>query len=408
MKAVGVIVEHNPFHNGHFYHLQQSKKQTGANVIIAVMSGYFLQRGEPALVSKWARAEMALRGGADIVIELPYAFSTQKAEIFAHGAVSILNNLFVDELCFGSEDGDIDSFKHTIKFLDEHTILYNEKIRTFIKQGHSYPKAVSLAFHTLNPNPDVLDLSQPNNILGFHYLKAIKEQKSSMKAAAIKRIHAGYHDKESTHESIASATSIRKRLLEDQSLHSIYQYVPESTYHILNSYFKEYKQFQHWEHYFSYLKYKLLTGTNEEFKEIYEVEEGIENRMIEIVKASHTFYDFMEKLKTKRYTWTRLQRICTHILTNAKKEDMQFALETKKAPYLRLLGMSQNGQQYLNKIKKEIDLPLISTVAKLKNPLLSLDQKASHTYTLGLPSPLQTKQLYTEYSTPPIRLDTPH
>jgi predicted nucleotidyltransferase len=405
VKAVGVIVEHNPFHNGHLYHLQQSKKQTKANVIIAVMSGYFLQRGEPALISKWNRTEMALKGGADIVIELPYAFSTQKAEIFAHGAVSILNNLFVDELCFGSEAGSIDSFQHTINFLEKHDTLYNSKIKTFIKQGYSYPKAVSLAFQALNPSTNVLDLSQPNNILGFHYLKAIKNQKSPMKAKTIKRIHAHYHEKELTDGSIASATSIRKVLLENKTLHAINPFVPKSTYSILNTYFNEHKQFQHWEHYFSFLKYKLLTGTSKEFKEIYEIEEGIENRMIEAVKTADNFYNFMEKLKTKRYTWTRLQRMCTHILTNAKKEEMQMALETKKAPYLRLLGMSQNGQHYLNKVKKQIALPVISTLSKHSNPLLHLDQKAAHTYMMGLPSTMQIKHLNAEYSTPPLRLN---
>ncbi|MFL6557387.1 MAG: nucleotidyltransferase family protein, partial [Bacillus sp. (in: firmicutes)] len=159
MKAVGLIVEYNPFHNGHAYHLQASKEVTEADVVIAVMSGNFLQRGEPALVSKWQRTKMALLNGVDIVFELPYGFATQKAETFANGAVSILDATDTTSLCFGSESGDLSSFLQTIDFLDEKHSTFNENIKQYIDTGVSYPKALSLAFRQLPDSEKYLDLA---------------------------------------------------------------------------------------------------------------------------------------------------------------------------------------------------------------------------------------------------------
>src|SRR3954447_5149175 len=165
MKSVGLIVEYNPFHNGHAFHLQASKEAAEADIVIAVMSGNFLQRGEPALVSKWHRTQMALLNGVDIVFELPYCFATQKAETFANGAVSILNAVGCDTLCFGSESGDISSFLQTIEYLDTQHSSFNKNIKQFIDTGVSYPKALSLAFQQLPESEKYLDLSRPNNIL---------------------------------------------------------------------------------------------------------------------------------------------------------------------------------------------------------------------------------------------------
>ncbi|HHY20854.1 MAG TPA: nucleotidyltransferase, partial [Bacilli bacterium] len=167
MKAVGIVVEYNPFHNGHLYHLQQTKVKSGADIVIAIMSGSFLQRGEPALVSKHARTKMALRAGIDLVIELPYAFSTQKAETFARGAVLLLDALQASEVCFGSEAGDITPFEQLIDFLRDREAEFNEQLKHFLQEGCSYPKANALAFSSLNPNKTMLDLSLPNNILGY-------------------------------------------------------------------------------------------------------------------------------------------------------------------------------------------------------------------------------------------------
>lgn len=409
MKAVGVIVEYNPFHNGHKYHLEETKKKTNSDCTIAVMSGNFLQRGEPALVSKWARTKMALEAGVDIVIELPYAFATQKAQNFANGAISLLSALHCDEVCFGSENGTIDDFKNTVDFMERNQQSYDSTTRQNMKKGYSYPKAASLAYSSLSNNDTYVDLSKPNNILGYHYVKAIYDQNSNVKAETIMRTSAGYHDETFSHESIASATSIRKTLFStEKNMDQINNYLPPSTSKWLSSYFRENQLFHRWEEYFTLLKYRLLTSTPVELANIYEAEEGIENRLLAHISEATSFMDFMEKIKTKRYTWTRLQRLCVHILTNTTKEMLKPINEKPLATYIRLLGMSQKGQNYLNHVKKEVELPIVSKMSGFSDQLFTLDVKATQTYLAIFPEPLRSSLLRQEYATPPIRYDEEH
>ncbi|TLS37644.1 nucleotidyltransferase [Pseudalkalibacillus caeni] len=406
MKAAGIIVEYNPFHNGHFYHLQETKKHSNAEVIVAVMSGYFLQRGEPALVDKWTRTKMALQNGADIVVELPYAFATQKAEIFAGGAVSILDSLFVSELVFGSEEGKIDPFLNTVTLLDDQRAEYDSLVKEYIHKGHSYPKSTSLAFQELKGTNHCADLSQPNNILGYHYVKAIHDQNSSIKPETVLRTKAGYHDAEFSDASIASATSIRKKLLfEKEPIGSVESYLPERSFIHLKHFIKQYQFLHGWNRLFPYLKYRLLTAGRQELSAVYEAEEGLENRLVECVRTAASFEEFMEHVKTKRYTWTRLQRLCVHVLTNARKSDMSPALETGKASYIKLLGMSKSGQEYLGTIKKRSRLPIISNQNQYEDPFIQLDRKAADCYALGFPEHFRKEWLQKEYTTSPIRYD---
>lgn len=403
MKSVGVIVEYNPFHNGHSYHVKTAKEITNADVVIAVMSGNFLQRGEPALVSKWYRTEMALHSGVDIIFELPYLFATQKAEVFSNGAVSILDAACCEALCFGSEDGNIQSFHKTIEFMENHNEVYEAKIREYIKTGVSYPKALALSFDKLAHTEDLVDLSSPNNILGFQYMKSIKRRNSPIQPLTVKRKNAAYHDKSFSSETIASATSIRKALFSDQfPVESIEGYVPETTRYLLNEYKKRFGVLHQWENYWPYLQFRILQCDPTELKEIYEVEEGLENRLRAAAIVAHSFHEFMEKVKTKRYTWTRLQRICTHILTNTKKSDMNLNNDT--ASYLRLLGISKNGREYLNKMKTHFSLPLISKLSSCKGKEISLDIRAARIYALGLPYNSKIESLNQEYKQTPIFL----
>lgn len=401
MKSVGIVVEYNPFHNGHAYHVQQAKKISKADIVIAVMSGNFLQRGEPALVNKWLRAEMALCAGVDIVIELPYTFATQKAEIFANGAVSLLHALDVDTLCFGSEDGNIASFHELVNFYIKNEHALNLAIKQEVKTGVSYPRAAANAFRSLKEN-HFLDLSLPNNILGFHYVKALKEKKTSIEVLTVARTKSGYHDPSPKDSSIASATSIRNAIKETKHLRSIEPYVPRSSFSILIDEYEKRQQFVSWEELFPYLKYKLLTSTLEELQSIYEIEEGIESRLVSKVKEAPTFQHFLESVKTKRFTWTRLQRMCTHIVTNAKKSDMIDAHETKEAKYVRLLGMTEDGQAYLNQKKKNISLPLITNFAKHHRELIKLDEMASLTYAMAYPPSIREQLIKKEYTQHPL------
>nr|WP_045515519.1 nucleotidyltransferase [Neobacillus niacini] len=404
MKAVGVIVEYNPFHNGHAYHLQAAKETAHADIAVAVMSGNFLQRGEPALISKWYRTKMALLNGVDIVLELPYRFATQKAETFANGAISILDAIGCHSLCFGSESGDISSFLQTVDYLDRHKDRFDENIKMNIKSGVSYPKALSLSFQSLSSPENLLSLEKPNNILGFHYVKALNRQNSSIIPLTVKRKNADYHDEHFATETIASATSIRKALFSAKEKNSsIEQYVPDASSTLLKEYLAVYGNFHEWENYWSYLRYRLLHNSPEELREIYEVEEGIEHRLIAAALDSSNFKEFMQKIKTKRYTWTRLQRICVHILTNTKKAEMKSTPE--KAAYLRLLGMTKNGKEYLNKYKSQFSLPLISKLSAYKGNDIFLDIKASRVYSFGLENQIMDNLLRQEYKQPPIYIE---
>lgn len=403
MNAVGVIVEYNPFHNGHAFHIKQAKLAADADIVIAVMSGNFLQRGEPALVSKWKRTELALRAGVDIVFELPYTFATQKADTFANGAVSLLEAAGCHSLCFGSEAGKINHFHHTLSFLEKNNEQYQNRVRFHLDKGNSYPKASSLAFKDLSPNEDIVDLSKPNNILGYQYLKAAHLQQAAIELLTISRRSADYHDEHFSSQTIASATSIRKALItENEQIESIRQYVPETTYACLLEYKKKYGLFHNWEHYWPYLKFRLMQTTAEQLKNIYEVEEGLEYRILSTALQSESFQKFMEKLKTKRYTWTRLQRACVHILTNTTKDEMQ--MNEEKATYLRLLGMTRKGKAYLNKNKSKLGLPLLSKISSQPNNQLKLDIRASRVYSFGASGECHKLLLEKEFKQPPIIL----
>jgi predicted nucleotidyltransferase len=403
IKAAGVVVEYNPFHNGHAYHLQETKKITEADVVIAVMSGSFLQRGEPALVSKWARTRMALEGGVDIVAELPYAFSTQKAKTFASGAISILEAFGVEEICFGSENGSIEPFLSAVQLQQNLGHELDEAIQKHVKKGISYPRALSEAFARISKG-ETLDLAKPNNILGFHYVEAIVQQKSRIIPKTIQRLSSQYHDETFATASIASATSIRKHI-QSHSLDTASGVMPYSTLHHLRQYYRTYSLFHDWEQYFSLLKYKLLTMSPKDLKQIYEAEEGLEHRLLSAVKEASSFNAFMEAIKTKRYTWTRLQRLCLHVLTHTTKEQMSYMPQNETAPYIRLLGMSIKGQKYISEKKKDISLPLLSNIKSFNHPLLNIDHKANAVYLSVLSEPLRSAALKADFVQHPLRYD---
>ncbi|MBS4198844.1 nucleotidyltransferase [Bacillus sp. FJAT-49732] len=400
MNSVGIVAEYNPFHNGHRFQFQSAKKLAQSDIAIAVMSGNFLQRGEPALVNKWTRTKMALQAGVDIVIELPYAFAVQNAEIFAYGAVSLLNAIGCRNICFGSESGDIHQFYETVQFINDHKDEYDTYIRKFIKQGISYPSALSSAFKELKPNGNIVDLTKPNNILGYHYMTAGEIINTSISFHTVKRKSAEHHDEYLSGSSITSATSIRKSIHFHSDFNEIREYVPNGTFIELHNYHDMFGQFHSWEQYWSLLQYKILSMTKEELEEIYDVSEGLENRLIKASQSSSSFEEFMTFIKTKRYTWTRLQRTCIHILTNTKKQTIQ-SLD-KNPQYIRLLGMNERGREYVRTIKKELQVPLISKVSGFQNDMLELDLKASNIYALALSEPERSILLKQEFAQPPI------
>lgn len=401
MQAVGIVVEYNPFHNGHLHHVQEAKRTTNSDVAVAIMSGQFLQRGEPALVDKWHRTKMALASGVDVVVELPYIFSTAQANQFAAGAVKILHAMQCSTLAFGSEQGSIAPFLNSFHLIENNRNQYNRTIKEQIQLGKSYPQALFFAYEQLkqqHPN-SYIDLAQPNNILGFHYVEAIQHMNSPMQPTTIQRIAAGYHDSIDIHQKIASATGIRKALFSGMSLAEVSQFLPAASVEQLVQWQQTHQKFAAWETFWPLVKYAILRHTPAQLRQYADVAEGLENSLIKHASYSNSFSEFMNALKSKRYTWTRLQRMITHIYTGITKEQLHAHTEPT---YLRILGMNANGQRYISSIKKSLSLPLISRVAAVSDPILALDLKATQMYQLGIEQ-FSTQKIGEDYKTPPIR-----
>ena len=404
MKSCGLVVEYNPFHNGHALHARESRQKTESDVVVAVMSGPFLQRGEPALVSKWSRTEMALQGGIDLVIELPYTFAVQKAEIFAKGSISLLEYLGCDSFCFGSEDGRIEPFIEAHDILSENAETFNETLKFLMEKGNSYPASASRAFQSISKNTEMLDLTKPNNILGKGYVSTALSHGFSIEPYTIQRVSAGYHDVQLSSSPIASATGIRKALLEQKlELEAVRTYIPPSTLHGLQHYLATYQALHEWDMYWPLLKYRILASSLTELADIYEIEEGIEYRMKEMAREAMNFHGFMTAMKTKRYTWTRIQRMCVHILTNTLKEEM---IHADQPSYIRLLGMNHRGQAYLRTVKKELPVPLISRISAYQDRHIDTDMRAAQVYAMGLREPYQTALMKREYEAPIIKTNS--
>lgn len=395
MKATGIIVEYNPFHNGHLYHAQQAKEISGADLVIAVMSGQFLQRGEPAFVDKWTRSEMALKNGIDLVIELPYIYATGQASDFAKGAVYLLDAIGCNSFCFGSEQGSIAPFLKTAKLLTVQREEYDFLIRAAVQTGISYPKALNEAYTALTgAEKGFADLTQPNNILGYHYIEAANVLGSAIKPMTIQRIAANYHDPIDKGLTIASATGIRKAFFEEGSIEELSRFLPPSSLQALVSFYETHGVFGSWELFYPLLRYTILKERPESLKKFAEVTEGIENLIYEAAKKEHGFEGFIGRIKSKRFTRTRVQRMLTHIYTGFTWEQLH---SFEKPSYLRLLGMSEKGRSYLNQQKKNIELPLISRAADLNDPMGKLDIHASSMYLMGM----GIDDLKREFTTPP-------
>lgn len=403
LRAAGVVVEHNPFHNGHLHHIKKTKEITGADVVVAVMSGNFLQRGEPALVHKWARAEMALQSGVDLVIELPYAFATAAASDFAKGSVTLLDAIGCESFCFGSEDGTTQAFTTTLEAIQKNKHLYNATIHESMKTGISYPKSLQQAFFKVQEktNESLVDLSKPNNILGFHYIQAAKQINSSMTPYTIPRIIAGYHEDIQQGVTIASATGIRKALFEDKNLHALSGYMPKTSMQKLMEWENEWKNFGSWETFWPIVQFIILRSSIEELRNMAEITEGMEYAFKKAAQHATSFQHFMEQVKSKRFTWTRIQRMLAHIFTNFTAQQQKSEISPS---YIRILGMTEKGQSYLNENKKHFKLPIISKVGKVSNEMLLHDCHATTMYMAALSPNNISKWQQLDWKTPPIRL----
>ena len=338
-NVIGLIVEYNPFHNGHLYHIQEVDRLFEDNIKIAVMSGDYVQRGEPSLINKFEKTKVALSQGIDIVIELPAFYSTQSGEIFAKGSVNLLNKLSCSHIVFGSESNDLDKLKRiaTISMTKEFEL----SLREFLVEGFSYPTAFSKALFD--------EKLGSNDILALEYLKAIRNLNSKIEAYCIKREKIGYYDDEK--DNFASATYIRKILLDsnrkkEDKLNKIKNLVPKFSYKILE---KNFGVFSYLSNFYDLLKYNIIKNYSE-LKNIQDLEVGLENRLYKYSLENLSFENFFNEVLTKRITISRLQRILLHSLLDLTE---QVTDKVKyKVPYVKILGFSTKGQEYLRYLKK--------------------------------------------------------
>ena len=360
MKAIGIVAEYNPFHNGHLYQIKKIKEKYKDYAIVVVMTGNYTERGEVSILDKFTRSKIALANGVDLVVELPFPFATQSADTFAYGAITILEKLHVEKVIFGSESDNVQDLEEIVD-CQLNNNEFDRLVHIYSKFGNNYPTSLSLALKDLTGK--VIDT--PNDLLGISYIKAIKQNNYKIKYEAIKRTN-NYHSTEINNE-ISSATSIRNALKNKEDISTL---VP-------NNSLKYFNNLHFIEDYFSYLKYKILTDKD---LSIYQtVSEGIENLMKKEIINCNNYYELIEKLQSKRYTTNKIQRMLLHILVSFTKED---AKDMKEITYIRLLGFSNYGRDYLNSIKKELDIPLISKINRTKDKMLEYELETTKIYAL--------------------------
>jgi len=427
MKVLGIVVEYNPFHNGHIYHIEKSKEITGCDAVVCIMSGNFIQRGEPAIINKFARAEIALNCGADLIIELPHPYAMSSAESFAFGAVKILDNIgIVDSISFGSEHGNIDELNLIAEILSEEPDVYKSELKKQLELGLAYPVCRQKALkkylldtnmiHNIS-NSAISDFSKiletSNNILGIEYLKALKKINSSIKPYTICRVSNSYNSTELT-GSISSATAIRKSIIGKigstvcptgatadmtfetnfaasfgisdgkiqetaESLstapNDVIKYeLSESTAHtlppaskaILEREFSQGRGPVTINNYQETILSFIRQMKPEQLRELPDVSEGLEYRIKTAAEKSGTFEDLLENICTKRYTQTRIQRILFSFLTGLTKSDTEVFMKHGGPQYARILGFNKTGRLLLSDMKKKSSIPIITKTSDYK------------------------------------------
>ena len=357
--AVGIICEYNPFHNGHIYHLEKVKEIAKDEPIILVMSGNFTQRGNISIIEKYDKTRIALDYGVDLVVELPFQFATQSSDYFAKGAIKILNELKIDKLVFGSESNNINTLVDLAN-IQINNKDYEKVVKEELDKGINYPTAMSNALKIITKKT----ISSPNDLLGLSYIKEIINNKYKIEPITIKRTNE-YNSKK-LEKKISSATSIREALKNNIDVSST---LPKESLNYINT-FDESK-------FFNLLKYKIISDKD---LGIYQtVDEGLENKLKKEINNSNTLEEFINNIKSKRYTYNKITRMLTHIICSFTKEENEI---NKNINYIKILGFSNKGKNYLNKIKKEVSIPIITNINKNNIYLLSLELRIDSIYNI--------------------------
>lgn len=373
MEIIGLIAEYNPFHNGHLYQIKKIKEKYPNSLLVAVVSSTFTQRGNISILNKWDKTQIALKNGIDLVVELPFVYATQSSDIFAKGAIEILNKLKVNKIIFGTER----------ETLEELTLLaelqiknkeYDQLLKEYLKQGINYATAANNALRELSG----IVVDTPNDLLALSYIKEIKQNNYQIEYENIKRT-TSYHGIE-IKENIASATNIRRLYQEKKNINNLIPYSSKYLYNIdINSFLP-------------LLKYKI-TLEEENLSKYQTVDEGIEKRIIKNINSS-TYEELIQNIKTKRYTYNKISRMLLHILTSFTKEEARQV----KVDYIRLLGFNTKGKEYLNKIKKELEVPLVVGYKKNISKVLDIELRITKIYSLVVDKNL----IIQEYKNKPV------
>lgn len=381
MKISGIICEYNPFHNGHLYHIKETRKN-GATHIVAVMSGNFVQRGDTALMDKLERARLAVRSGVDLVIELPVQYCLSSAENFAAGAVHLLESLgVVEELSFGSECGDTEKLRKAMETVELTALSKANDIRSIMEKGYTYPRALSSVINGIDPEAAEI-ISEPNNLLAIEYMRSLKNITSGMAPFTIKRTSA-MHDAEMPEDGFASASFIRDKLAAGKSVSSISEYTTQIWTDAIAA-AKSKGEIASLSRLERVLLYKLRSTTTDEIAQISDVGQGLEHRIYG-ARMAGSLDELLFTVKTKRYTMSRIRRIMLALLIGIKKTDME-----KLPPYGRILAFNERGKEILAQAKGTARIPYAASIAKLSQindvaeRFAELEIRASDVYGLAL------------------------
>lgn len=378
MNVIGIIAEYNPFHLGHLYQINKIKEMYKDSIIIAIVSSSFTQRGDVSILNKWDKARIALDNGIDLVIELPYFYAGQSSDIFAKGAVTILNYLGIDTLVFGIESDDINNLKlmADIQLNDKN---YNNIVKEYLSNGYNYPTALSKAIKDILN----LDIYLPNDLLALSYIKQVKLINNNINVIGIKRTN-DYHGKEIT-SNIVNASLIREQFKNNLDISN---YIP--SYDTNKLYNVSVNDF------YPLLKYQILNNINN-LDKFLTVDEGIDNRIKKYIKNSNNWNELVNNIKTKRYTYNKINRMLMHILFNLTKDESKNIV----IDYVRVFGFNSKGRSYLNKIKKNKDINIVTNYKDGISKLFDLENRVNNIYAIIV----DNKLIYEEYSHNPIIID---